>query len=145
MTINIEITEKPDFALLASLHAMCFKRAWNERDLQELLSIKGTYAFVAEGAFGVLRCIVDEAEILTLTVRPEQRRKGKGEALAIMMRDWSRLQGIKTLFLDVRISNKTAIALYTRAGFSQMAVRKNYYTHSDGRQEAAIVMKIALG
>jgi ribosomal-protein-alanine N-acetyltransferase len=43
--------------------------------------------------------------------------------------------------LEVRPSNRAALALYERFGFRKVAVRKNYY-HND--REDALVLAVAL-
>ena len=44
------------------------------------------------------------------------------------------------IFLEVRESNHTAIALYEKSDFHQIDLRKNYYPNSDGTREHAIIM-----
>ncbi len=48
-------------------------------------------------------------------------------------------QGVESLFLEVRVSNESAYRLYTRRGFTQISVRKDYYQNP--REDARILVK----
>jgi [ribosomal protein S18]-alanine N-acetyltransferase len=67
--------------------------------------------------------VAEEAEILTLGVDPNLRRRGAGKALL----DGLLALEIKTLFLEVANSNEDAIKLYQQANFVQVGLRKAYY------------------
>ena len=46
------------------------------------------------------------------------------------------------IWLEVRASNSSAIALYKKTGFEQQGIRKNYYSKPDSQEkEDAILMK----
>jgi ribosomal-protein-alanine N-acetyltransferase len=47
------------------------------------------------------------------------------------------------MFLEVRPSNISAIALYENIGFNEMAVRRGYYPAHNGREDA-VLMGLAL-
>ena len=79
----------------------------------------------------------DEAEILTIAVRPNHQRCGAGRTLLnACFESWQR-DGVQTAFLEVRASNHGARALYAATGWLEAGVRHGYYR--DG--EAAIVMR----
>ncbi|MCS6921545.1 MAG: GNAT family N-acetyltransferase, partial [Elioraea sp.] len=78
----------PDSACLAGLHAAAFPpgEAWGEDAFARLLALPGTTGALAaeEDApvgFVLARQALDEAELLTLAVLPERRRRGIGRAL----------------------------------------------------------------
>jgi [ribosomal protein S18]-alanine N-acetyltransferase len=48
-----------------------------------------------------------------------------------------------SLFLEVRPSNAGAQSLYGRLGFTQVAVRRDYYPARGGREDA-LIFKIQL-
>ena len=71
--------------------------------------------------------IVDELHLLNLAVRPDSRRRGMaGQLVDSLFRSGEGL--ITTASLEVRRSNRSAIALYERFGFHQVGVRPGYYT-----------------
>ncbi len=78
----------------------------------------------------------EESHIIDIAVHPEFRKKGYGQKLIEFMLEKSRMSGTKKVFLEVRPSNKDAINLYKKYGFSESGVRKKYY-----RDEDAIIMK----
>ena len=47
------------------------------------------------------------------------------------------------MFLEVRPSNLSAIALYENMGFNEMAIRRGYYPAANGREDA-VLMGLAL-
>jgi ribosomal-protein-alanine N-acetyltransferase len=75
-----------------------------------------------------------EAEILNLAVAPAHRRR----RVARKMLETLYAGRQATWFLEVRESNRAAIALYTAEGFTPCGRRENYYRQP---AEAAIVMR----
>lgn len=88
---------------------------------------------IIRGFLVTRRTAPDEAEILNLAVDPSFRRRGIAKILA--------QNALRTSpgrwFLEVRESNRAAIALYESLGFRPVGTRQNYYEHPP---EAAIVM-----
>ena len=50
----------------------------------------------------------------------------------------------ESLFLEVRVSNTRAIALYHSVGFQEISRRKGYYPTRDGREDAIVMQKLSL-
>jgi ribosomal-protein-alanine N-acetyltransferase len=87
-----------------------------------------------------------EVQLLNLTVAPQARRLGIGRALLLRFLADARLRGAEQCFLEVRVSNAAAIALYAKEGFVPVARRIGYYpTQGAGPREDALVMRRALG
>jgi len=129
-----------DVGRLAALHAQCFARPWDAKALLELMESPGILALSDASGFVMLRSVAGEAEILTLAVAPEARRKGSGLAL---MREAARLaqaQGAASMFLEVGTANAAARALYERLGFRNVGTRKSYYEPG----EDALILKCDL-
>ena len=70
-----------DAGRLAVLHATAFDAPWDAAAFAVLLSQPGVFAIRAEDGFILCRTVLDEAEILTLAVRPSARRSGLGARL----------------------------------------------------------------
>ncbi|HEX8568501.1 MAG TPA: GNAT family N-acetyltransferase, partial [Caulobacteraceae bacterium] len=66
---------------LAAIHADAFAAPWTKEALADLMRSLGVLAFEGEGGFVLVRVLQEEAEILTLAVAPEARRRGLGRAL----------------------------------------------------------------
>jgi len=90
--------------------------------------------------FGAARIVADEAEILNIAVAPDARRQHVAAALLEKILRKAKQRGAKSLFLEVRGSNVGAIGLYRKAGFSQSALRRSYY--SDPVEDALIFTKV---
>ena len=76
-----------------------------------------------------------------MAVSPEFRRNGLGTYLMASVLETARDRGVKTMYLEVRDSNETAVELYRRFGFSDVGLRKGYY--QDPKEDARM-MKVVL-
>ncbi len=81
--------------------------------------------------------VYDELHINNLAIRPECRRRGLGRALLDRVLEIGVAQGARRATLEVRRSNRAALALYEQAGFRQAGLRRNYYT---GPVEDALIL-----
>ncbi len=81
--------------------------------------------------------MADEAHITGIAVRETYRRQGIGEQLIISAVELALEQKASILTLEVRVSNTGAQALYSKYGFTQVGLRKAYYT--DNREDAIIM------
>jgi len=140
-----------DLPVVAVLEARIHAAPWSERNFRDALAA-GYSARVADCAerivaYGVLMLGPGEAQLLNLSVVPEARRMGLGRALLSQFIDDARRLYAEQLFLEVRISNQPAIALYEEAGFTSIARRVAYYppSHPGAAREDALVMRCALG
>jgi len=83
-----------------------------------------------------------EAQLLNLSVVPDARRQGLGRELLTRFLSIAARLGARQLFLEVRVGNVSAIALYEREGFVRVARRASYYPAGlDGVREDALVMR----
>lgn len=130
----------PDPSVLAALHAEAFAAPWSEAEFSDLLAQPGVFAVVESGGFILIRVVLDEAEILTLAVRPSARRQGLGGRLVGRGAVAAARGGASRLFLEVAEDNAAARALYDRAGFRQVGRRKAYYAAADGGRTDALVL-----
>ena len=74
---------------------------------------------------------------MTLTVTPDERRKGIARELLRRLIDWGRVQKSDAIMLEVRAGNEEATPLYQSFGFVEVSRRKDYY----GPGLTAIVMR----
>jgi ribosomal-protein-alanine N-acetyltransferase len=128
-----------DIAALAALHATSFPESWNADAIRELFAGPGVFAFFLPEGFILARTVGDEAEILTLAVMPQARRRGLGRLLIGAAAHHAQKRGVHSLFLEVAANNIAAQALYQGQGFIAVGRRKAYY----GLQDAD-VLKVML-
>lgn len=83
---------------------------------------------------------VDDIQLLNLAVDPAKQNNGIGAALLQDLIVRTEALGKEQLFLEVRESNASAIALYRKYGFCDVGQRVDYYPMPFGGRETAIVM-----
>lgn len=138
-----------DLAYVAALEHEIHAAPWSLGNFRDALAA-GYGALVGESdgrifAFGVMTLGPGEAQLLNLSVVPDARRQGLGRALLDRFVDDARRAGAEQMFLEVRVSNVPAIALYEAAGFDIVGRRSGYYPASPrARSEDALVMRRAL-
>ena len=135
--------------LLAELHGESFATRWSETDFSGMLAVPGTSALLVSSqnnpmGFVLFRKAADEAEILTICTRPAFRQKGHGKLLMQHLESILKKDEVKSLFIEVAISNHAALALYASSGFEKAGTRKNYYERSGGVREDALIMRKGL-
>ena len=81
--------------------------------------------------------ILEEAHITTIAIAPQYRKRNFGQALLSQVIDDCYKAKIKYITLEVRVSNKPAINLYSKYGFSSFGTRKGYY--QDNNEDALIM------
>jgi ribosomal-protein-alanine N-acetyltransferase len=142
----------PDLDLAAALHRQAFEplgeRPWTRRDMAGLLSSPGVAGFFLEvdgqtDGFALWRTVAGEAELLTIAVRADRRRHGRGGALLAAVIGQTRLGAAQDLFLEVGADNAAARSLYSQAGFVEVGRRADYYRRGTGFADA-LVLRLAL-
>ncbi len=127
-------------ARLAALHATAFAAPWDTAAFGALLDQNGVFVLEDPDGFILLRAVADEAEILTLAVRPDARRRGLGARLVSEGGTAAAACGARRLFLEVAEGNAAALALYARAGFVGAGRRPGYYARPGGDREDALIL-----
>lgn len=87
---------------------------------------------------------VDEVHLLNITVSPDYQRQGWARVLLDALALWARSLGAQWLWLEVRVSNTRAIAVYEAHGYRRVGLRKGYYPAGQGQREDAVVMSLRL-
>lgn len=81
-----------------------------------------------------------DAELLNISVSPSYQRKGIGQILLNHAVACVK-EKADMLFLEVRRSNRKAIALYEREDFFEVGQRKNYYPTANGHEDAILMAR----
>jgi len=116
---------------------------WTERTFRDLVERVDTDALTAlsEGTvigFAIAWSVGDQAELGNVAVTKASRSRGIGERLVREVVTRLSRRGVREIFLEVRVSNRTARRLYERLGFVEIGRRRNYYVRPS---EDAIVMR----
>jgi ribosomal-protein-alanine acetyltransferase len=81
----------------------------------------------------------DQAEILTVGVVPDARRRGIARRLVADLLEHARSRGAGEVFLEVRVDNEPARTLYRSEGFADVGLRRGYY--ENGRVDAVVMRR----
>ena len=134
--ILVERARPFDARLMATIHASCFPRPWDEAAMAQFIAGPDTVCLIgtvvandvaASAAILIARKAADEAELLTLGVAPACRRLGLGRALLRATTASLRSSGTRRLFLEVEEGNEAALALYRSLGAVPVGRRPGYY------------------
>lgn len=133
-------------AQMAALHARCFTvpRPWLAQEFAATLSDPLCFTLFESGGFLIGRAVADEAEILTLAVDPDARRRGVATLLVQGFLAKAKTQRAASVFLEVASNNDPAISLYLQAGFAKVGLRRGYYAHPNVAAIDAVVMSRAV-
>lgn len=135
------------------LHGLGFtpfgEREWTRQDIAELLASPGVRGCLLEGKKGVAgfvlwRVAADEAELLTIAVHPDERRRGGGSVLLEAAIEAARDAGAVAMLLEVGEDNQAARGLYDRRGFSTVGRRPAYYQRGVNPKADAVIMRLFL-
>lgn len=124
----------------------CFSVPWSLDSIEtELLNEDKKLYYVVEDANGVVGyagawLVYDEGQITNIAIRPSARRQGFGAKLTSALIEECFKRGMHEIFLEVRISNLSALSLYRKLGFTVKGMRKNYY--SEPKEDAYIMSLI---
>ncbi|MBI3122096.1 MAG: ribosomal protein S18-alanine N-acetyltransferase [candidate division NC10 bacterium] len=149
MTIVIEPMRREDLSEILAIEVASFAVPWTQEmfeselargDLSEILVARladaGTPPPV--GGYICVWVVSDELHINNIAVDPRWRRRGIAGALLEAALDHGRMRGARRAFLEVRVSNLAAQALYRQYGFEAAGVRRGYY---DQPTEDAVIMR----
>ncbi len=90
--------------------------------------------------FAIYSPIIPESHLLNIAIDPAYQGKGLGDKLLQQIILQNRTIGVKTISLEVRVSNLPAINLYEKRGFLKDAIRPDYYSGSP--KEDALLMRL---
>lgn len=138
------LTDVPD---VIAVERASYTFPWSEGVFRDCIRV-GYLCRVVEAngelaGYGIMSYGAGEAHILNICVRADLRGQGIGRKLMLFLLERARAAQMEDVFLEVRPSNPTAIALYASLGFSQIGVRKAYYQAVGGREDA-LVYKLVL-
>ncbi len=139
-----------DTDIISAMHGEAFNRGWSESDVESLLAQDSVACLIAErrrrlgrsqpAGFVMIRKAADEAEVLSIAVRPGYRRRGIGRAL---MEDALRnlyRDRVASVHLEVDAGNEAAVRLYKSQEFQATGNRPDYYRQGRTSPRTALVM-----
>jgi ribosomal-protein-alanine N-acetyltransferase len=89
--------------------------------------------------FAILQKVVDELHLLNVCVKKQFQGEGIGHSILNFIIDYAKDSSFSLIVLEVRASNSRAQKLYSKVGFNEMSVRKDYYPAYSGREDAILM------
>ena len=142
LQLNLRLIEEEDIQTVMALERSAHSHPWRQSSFEDCL--KGRQkCWLAEHNNSLLGYVVvtqggGDAELLNISVAPNQQRKGIGSSLVQHAIECVRDKA-DMLFLEVRVSNRKAIELYSKEGFFEVGLRKNYYPTLNGKEDALLM------
>ena len=138
----IRLMQNTDLVAVTQIEKLVQSHPWTQKQFEESIASYQSTVIEVQGAvvgFCILQPVLDEANLLLMAIHPSQQGKGLGyqlldQSIAMLKNDPIQI------FLEVRESNLAAIALYEKADFHQIELRKNYYPLEKGGREHAVIM-----
>ena len=129
---------------IAELEKMCFRDPWSANSIASELHNPLSDWFVAVDNGTVCgyvgsQSVLDGADMMNIAVHPDYRKQGIGYALIERLITALKEKNVISLCLEVRVSNESAIGLYSKMGFAVVGKRPGYYRNP--REDAYIMRK----
>lgn len=141
----IEAAGPDQVALLAELHARAFARPWSSAEIAKMMENPAVFAILSRAdapqGFALAWAAAGDAELLTVAVAPEARRRGVGAALVTAACVAALMRGATSMHLEVAEDNAAARALYRRLGYEEAGRRAAYYAGEGGAVDAIVMRR----
>ncbi len=152
--VGLSPMRESDLDEVLALEQASFTQPWTRKmflgELRGNMFAVNVVARAGEGGFGaglaagtlvgyiMFWVVFEELHVMNLAVRPEARRRGLGTELVRHALSVGAERGVRTALLEVRASNRAALAMYESLGFAGKGVRRGYYDQP--REDAVIMM-----
>lgn len=142
--IKTEKMRPSDIPYVAELDKKSLTESWSEQNYKASLENPNYIILVAKlddkiVGFISMYSATDEGYICNIAVDKSHRMCGIGTSLINETISYSKNQNLKFLTLEVRESNTGAIKFYEKLGFTNVGIRKNFYSNPT---ENAVIMTL---
>lgn len=134
-----------DVPSVLAVETAAYEHPWTEGIFRDCLRV-GYSCWVAESGteivgHGVMSVAAGECHILNICVHPSWQGMRLGRTLLRRLLALARGRDVDTAFLEVRVSNRLARALYASEGFCEVGIRRGYYPSRRGREDAVVLAR----
>ena len=146
LAIEIRPLGLSDLSSIDSIEQRAYRTPWSRSMFASELAKASSVcigAFDGEQLIGYVinSRYVDAWHIMNVAVDPDFQRRGIATRLLERLFELTRDDQRRGYTLEVRVSNRDAIALYENLGFVRQGIRRAYYT--DNREDALIMWREA--
>ena len=132
-----------DLDAVMCIEPMIYSHPWTRGNFADSLNAgHSAWVLVLRGeiiGYALMMLVLDEAQLLNLSVAKTHQKQGWGRVLMEHMIEKAKHYKATNMFLEVRTSNISAIALYENMGFNEMSIRRKYYPAQNGREDAVLM------
>jgi ribosomal-protein-alanine N-acetyltransferase len=146
VSVEVRRARHEDIPAIVEIEEASFSDPWSPDSFAGYVSGSRHLMFVATdggavAGYVVLLLALPDADLANIAVAARSRRKGVGAALVSAALSAARGANVENVYLEVRESNRGAIALYERAGFAPFGRRRRYYRDPT---EDAMVLRMSM-
>lgn len=140
--IKIEKFKSEDIENALKLEESHKIKILSKKILESEINAENHYYIVAKEnddvvGYAGISYVLDIADLLSIVVDKSKTRQGIASLMLEDLIEYCTQNSIREIILEVRKSNTSAQNLYSKYGFKQISIRKNYYDNI----ENAIIMK----
>lgn len=133
LNFNVEKAAFRDARAVAKIESDCFSLPWSYNQIAEEIAAENAVFLVAKADETVLgyvsgRLIYDEFFISNIAVDEKFHLCGVASALLDKLKEILSSKNCSLITLEVRESNSSARKLYEKYGFTDLGVRKDFYS-----------------
>ena len=133
-----------DLEAITRLEEECFTDSWSPALMSQMFASEFDKIYVLEDegriiGYADVRNMYGDCDLMNICVTADARGRGGASLLMERIMAQARFEDASQILLEVRKSNAAAIALYKKFGFTELGVRRDYYTNP---VEDAIIMII---
>ncbi len=125
-----------DLKEVYELEVRLFPNPWPLSFFEADLRVPGTVAFVVENqgeliGYSMSTVGKEGFHVTNIAIAQEHQRMGIGSRLMYILENIARERGCSRAYLEVRITNTSAIKMYEKLGYRIAHVQKLYYMDGD--------------
>ena len=138
--ITMALTDIPSILLIESVvHShpwteKLFLSNFGKRYINHILLIDDKIA-----GYFVASYVAGEVTLLNIAIAPNYQNKGLGQYLLSYLKRFSMELEQQEIWLEVRVSNQSAISVYQKLDFVEVDTRVAYYPTQNGREDAIVM------
>ena len=143
-----------DIEEVLEIEQSLFSAPWSRLSYESELTGTSAYNYIVKSeketsgtriiAYICFHLAADEMHLLKIAVHRKWQQTGIASRLLRACLDVAIEKGATIAFLEVRVSNLSAIKFYSKFGFQHMGIRPGYY--SENREDALVmIMKLKIG
>jgi len=144
LALQFRLITAEDISQVMALERSVHSHPWRQSSFEDCLNGRQK-CWLAENKGILVGYVVvthggGDAELLNISVSSAYQRKGVGQCLLAHGVNCVK-EKADMLFLEVRMSNRKAIALYEKEDFFEVGQRKNYYPTINGHEDALLMAR----